>query len=486
MSDAGAADHRPWVLAIVVFALLWLAAAATSTGFLEMDACTHYLYARFAFQHPGLLINIWGRPICTGLYAIPAMLGHRMGVQITSLLTAIACAGVAYQIARGQGLRWPALALIFTLGQPLVFLHSFSEMTELPFALMIGGAVWAYQKRQWLVMAIIIAWTPLSRPEGFGFLFLAALVLIAHRRAWWILVLPMPLILWSYCGWRLSGREGQWWRWIPENWPFSTDSVYASGSIFHFLLLLPVVTSSILLPFTLLGIWRNLASWKRISRDFHAEVNAVIAAVPLMILAGHSVLYAAGKMASNGEVRYMLVATPLWGLLAAGGWEWVFTRLNGRHPFLWAGAAALAPIIANLAWGVVPIKADESLLQARHAANWYISSGISSAFPRLGAAHPAIFFYLDRPLNDHDRGIDWRRDTLSTTPPGTLLIFDPVYPLFNADEKRKVTLENLHDAGWIDVTDQVPSLGQDWHVLLSPKTASGADAQDILHSLSTP
>jgi hypothetical protein len=250
--------------------------------------------------------------------------------------------------------------------------------------------------------------------------------------------------------------------------------------------LLPVVTSSILLPFTLLGIWRNLSAFKRVATDFHAEMQVVIAAVPLMILFGHSVLYAAGKMASNGEVRYMLVIAPLWGLLAAGGWEWAFIQFQWRRPHLWAGAAALAPILANFAWGVVPIKPDEGLIHAQHAVTWYTSTGARKSFPRLGAAYPAIFYYLDQPLGDRRRGIDWSRDALATPPPGTILIFDPIYALFNADEKRKVTLENLGAAGWIDVTDNVPALGTGWRVLVSPTTASGEDARDTLRSLSPP
>ena len=155
-------DGLPVTLAIVCFAALSIAAAITSEGFLEADACTHYLYARFAFQQPHYFINIWGRP---------------MGL-------AIGCALVAYRIAKNQKYRWPALALIFTLAQPLVFLHSFSELTELPVAFLLGLAFWAYQKRQWFWTAVLVGLLPLSRPEGFGLLILGALALLVHRR-WW-------------------------------------------------------------------------------------------------------------------------------------------------------------------------------------------------------------------------------------------------------------------------------------------------------------
>src|SRR5213593_2661596 len=113
----------PTLVAIAIFAALSLWAAVVSDGFLEADSCTHYIYARYAFAQPHLFVNIWGRPVCTGIYAIPAYFTGRLGVRVTSLIVAIGIALVARAIARGQGWRWPVLALVFTLAQPLVFLH---------------------------------------------------------------------------------------------------------------------------------------------------------------------------------------------------------------------------------------------------------------------------------------------------------------------------------------------------------------------------
>src|SRR5439155_27150165 len=136
------------------------------------------------------LVNVWGRPFVTALYAIPATFFGRMGVRVTSLCCALLIATIASLIAKDLKFRWPALAFIFTLAQPLVFLHSFSELTELPFALLLVLAFWAYRRRQWLVMAIVAALLPTARPEGFGFLLLAFVALIAHRRWWWTVLLP--------------------------------------------------------------------------------------------------------------------------------------------------------------------------------------------------------------------------------------------------------------------------------------------------------
>src|SRR5690242_14915984 len=80
------AERFAILLSICIFSALSLWAAITSTGFLEADGCTHYLYARFAFQEPHYFVNVWGRPICTAIYSIPALLAGRLGVRGMSLL----------------------------------------------------------------------------------------------------------------------------------------------------------------------------------------------------------------------------------------------------------------------------------------------------------------------------------------------------------------------------------------------------------------
>ncbi|WP_428938751.1 hypothetical protein [Fontivita pretiosa] len=470
----------PIGLSIGIFAALSVAAAVSSEGFLEADACTHYLYARFAWEQPHYFVNVWGRPICTGIYAVPALLGGRLGVRLMSCAIAIACALVAYRIAVNQRYRWPVLALIFTLAQPLVFLHSFSELTELPFSLLVGLAFWAYQRRRWPAMALLAGLMPLGRPEGFGFILLAAAALMAHRRWWWLLILPIPLILWNHAGWLLYGKPGPWWRWLADNWPYAGQSLYESGTVFRFVLFLPAIVSPIVFPATCVGITRSLMSRQR--------EQTLIAAIPLLILLVHSVLYAAGRLASSGEIRYMLVVAPLWGLLSACGWQWVFERFNWRRPVLFAGIAALAPILANVYYKVVPVVLDEDWHRARRAVLWYQHCGIAADFPRIATAHQAIYYFMDM-VGTSPRALEWRRELMAdSSTPGVIVIYDPMYSIYNSDANRKVTLEDLRAAGWIDVTDRAATLGPGWHVLLSRKDAAGrdVDAQALRYFPSSP
>jgi hypothetical protein len=467
------------LLAVGIFAVLSITCAVTSEGFLEADSCTHYLYARLTLRDPieknlHHLVNVWGRPLCTGLYAIPAQLGHRTGVRIMSCVLALVCGLGAMRVAKLQGYRWPALALICTLAQPLVFLHSFSELTELPFAALMILAFWAYRVRQFWLMALLVGMSPMGRPEGFGFIGLAAAALLLHRKWYWLPLLFVPLALWNYAGWELYGREGAWWQWVRNNWPYAEESLYPAGPIYHFLIRMPVVTSPLLFPAMVIGAgWSLRFTWplRRFFGDHVERCQASIACIALGILVGHSLLYAMGKMASNGELRYMLAVAPFWGLLSAKGWEWVFARFEWRRPLAWAGVAALLPITANFAYPVVPLVYMDDWKQARQIAAWLEETPLRKQYPTLMLSHPAIFYFMDSGPGTSADGVEWKESTLAAKPAGTLMIWDPIYGVFNSDAARSISLEEIEAAGWLP--ERLPDdIAGDWRVFVSPQPAT--------------
>lgn len=330
------ADLPPLAIGILIFAALSITCAVTSEGFLEADGCMHYLYARFAFSDPHYFVNIWGRPFKTALYAMPAHLFGLIGVRVTSLIVAISIAVVTYTIARGEKYRLPALAAIFCFAQPMFFLHSASELTELPFALLLSLGFLAYQRKCFFWMTLVMALTPLSRPEGFAFLPLVAIALVVHRKWHWLPLLAAPLVAWDYAGWVLFGRPNYpWYLWLKHEWPYAAESVYQSGSPWHFLGLLPAVTGPLVFPALLFSLPFR---WSAVAKTGPAHnaprlwdwTGKIILLIPLLILAGHSYLYWRGKMASSGELRYMLTVAPFWALLIARGWErvWMLSLIH--------------------------------------------------------------------------------------------------------------------------------------------------------------
>src|SRR5439155_11979980 len=141
----------------------------------------------------------------------------------------------------------------------------------------------------------LVAISPLGRPEGFGFLLLATIALLANRRWWWLLVLPLPTLLWDYQGWRMYGSEQysdalalhlpqslRWILWLKETWPYATQSIYGRGSIFHYAMLMPAVSSPLIFPAMCLGIWLTLRGRIRL-RDHLDRCAGLIAIIPLLI-----------------------------------------------------------------------------------------------------------------------------------------------------------------------------------------------------------
>jgi hypothetical protein len=490
----------PIAIAVALFSAASIYAAITSNEFLEADGITHYLYARFALTEPHYLLNVWGRPLCTALYALPAYFGELLGVRFTSLLLALSCAFISCAIARGQRYRWPALALIFTLAQPLVFLHSFSELTELPFATLIGLAFLAYQRRHFAWMALLIGLSPLGRPEGFGFIVLAAIALVLHRRFALLALLVLPILAWELIGWACFGAVTytprlpwamQFLLWLPHNWPYAGESVYGSGHLLKYVALLPAVVSPLVFPATCVGIARSLRAKLLDSfwADHRARCQVLIAVVPLLILVAHSLLHWLGKMASSGEIRYMLVVAPFWGPLSACGWEFIFERFRRRHVYVAAGIASLLPAIVNqkpyiagrvVGYQVVPLQMTEGFKRARAAAEWYRDWPLRDRYPYLIAAHPGVFYCLDISQNDPTRTHYWNQANALSPPPGTVCIWDPIYSVYNADASKSVSAELFERGGWVpldSVTDHVNDAGEStdtgglWRVWISPQPA---------------
>jgi hypothetical protein len=469
--ESRSAEITAAVLAIVVFSTLSLILAVKSTAFLEGDACTHYIYARAVFAEPYYLVNVWGRPFATALYAVPAHFGGRLAVRVTSLAVALVIALISRSIAREQRWRWPVLALIFTLAQPLVFLHSFSELTELPFALLMAMGFWAYQRRQFFLMAIIVGTAPLSRPEGFAFAALAGIALLAHRRGWSLIILAAPVVLWDYTGWRMYGEPGHWWHWLAANWPYEKHSIYTPGSLMHFIEMLPAVVSPFIFPATVLGIALCIAACDNFFTNHRRRCDVLIALLPLAVLTGHSLLYWRGAMSSNGEVRYMLVVAPFWALLSARGWSWIFNTCNWKHPLVFAAFAAILPVGVNRMYQVLPVVTMPDWVEAKQIADWYQKLPQSKQYPYLASSHPALLYWLDMSPTDPRRK-EWRKDIIDSSPPppGTILIWDRIGALFNSDSSRTISLDELRAAGWrpMDPLDVPVNGGQgEWHFFKS-------------------
>jgi hypothetical protein len=185
--------------------------------------------------------------------------------------------------------------------------------------------------------------------------------------------------------------------------------------------------------------------------DHGRRCEALIAAIPLGVLVGHSVLWTLGRMASNGEPRYMLIVAPFWALLAAAGWRRLHAVLPALTPGRLALAAAAVPVAANLAYPAFPLKAQAHDRLAIRVTEALRDEGESlhRRYPRITSSLPHLYMRLDLDRLDDTRVADPSQRTALDPPRGVQYLWDDIYSTHNSNELYCVTEKMLTDHGWV-------------------------------------
>jgi hypothetical protein len=196
----------------------------------------------------------------------------------------------------------------------------------------------------------------------------------------------------------------------------------------------------------------------------------VIAALPLGILAVHSVFWFFGKF-SGGELRYLLVVAPFWALTAARGWEWICRRASIKWTLITAIILAALPATVDYSYTVVPIRYSRAELLSRNFADWYHTHPkVQQRYPNILSPQPTVFYMMDLCPTGGDGVIGWNRDVVENPPPGVLMVYEKILATYNSDKRMVIDpATSLPKGGWVlfDV------LGNDWAIYVSRIVALG-------------
>ena len=182
-----------WLLAC---AITWVALALLLPDSYQQDGGTHFLFARDAWWNHFLFVDVWGRPLFTTLYSLPALAGY-LPAKLLTVVVSVVTAWQCWQWAEDEGLARPELAFPFFALQPSVMLLASDTMTEPLFALVLVVALRLRRAGRVRDALLVASLLPLARPEGFFVCLLWGvwtLVDARRRPAWWRRARMLPLL----------------------------------------------------------------------------------------------------------------------------------------------------------------------------------------------------------------------------------------------------------------------------------------------------
>jgi uncharacterized membrane protein len=324
----------------------------------QQDSGYHFLFARWAHQHPHYFVSVWARPLFTLLYFLPAQMGYA-AAKLFTVAISLATAWQTFRLAQQMKFDRAELAIPLLFHQPSFFLLSSAVFTEPLFALLFVVALRLHTSGRIKAGMIVASLLILVRPEGFfiGVLWgiwslldsrgkekpssfslrsLCELCASAVKRSTTLVPLASTLLLasgavvWWLAALIITGDP----LWIAHDWPpdwQAASKANGTGPIWRYVFLLPLIVGPLLLAPFFVGL-RNLLK----KRELLFGISAF-----LFLFVAHSLMYWRGWFGSAGYARYFVCVSPAIALITLAGWNELAGRRARFHNTARASFAAL-------------------------------------------------------------------------------------------------------------------------------------------------
>lgn len=302
---------------LAAFACAGIALALLYPDSYQQDGGNHFLFARDSWWNHTLLVDVWGRPLFTALYALPARAGY-LAAKLLTVAVSVAAAWQCWRWAEDEGMARAELAIPFFALQPSVLLLASDTMTEPLFALVLVIALRLRRKGRVIPALVIASLLPLARPEGFFVCLLWGLWTLWDARAGgmrWQRVRVCPLLLVGVVAWWIAAlvitRDPAF---ILHNWPHNwapTGATYGTAPWLEYWRLRYEIVASHFAWIFAAGFLVLLA------RRRVATATSLVA----MLFVLHSVLRHYGMFGSAGYPRYFECVAPAIALITLAGWN---------------------------------------------------------------------------------------------------------------------------------------------------------------------
>ncbi len=333
------------VLATIVMALL--AVVADGTGD-DGDSIYHYLFARYAFEHPANFFNHWAKPVFT-IIAAPFA---QMGFTAIKLLNVVFWGVQSYctiEIARHFGIKNRWLLPLFAVLSPMNVTHTLSGLTEPMFATSFALAVLLLLRNRISSAYLIFSFLPFVRSEGLIILCPLLIYTLQCRQYTRLFWFPVGHIVMAFAGYWI--HQDYWW--VFNTMTYSgLQSAYGSGPWDHFINMMPAIIGialSIMLIFGLIfGLFTLVLNKKWLRDTFARDETWLIYGMFICYFTAHSIFWWQGMFNSYGMLRVMLGIMPAIFLICLRGWNLIASGFAMIH--LQAVRIGWVLFLGGLAW----------------------------------------------------------------------------------------------------------------------------------------
>jgi hypothetical protein len=352
----------------------------------ETDSVSHYLIARYAFQHPYLLFDHWGKPLFTILCMPFAQFGMQ-GAVFFNILCALFTAWMIFRTGRYLKYRYALAAIPFALFAPVYMVNVLTSLTEILFALVLVAGIYFFLKEKTILSSIIISFLPFARMEGVMFLviFLAAFILVKKFKA--IPFLFTGFIIYSLAGAPLYHDP----LWFFNAMPYGVkgSTVYGGGSFWYYLERFHQLLGFPLTILAVIGVIHLVISFFREKKpSFTATWLTEYYLIPVSLfgfILAHSFLWWKG-IGVLATPRFMACVLPLGGFLALVGLNRINSLFNRRKYF---GPIFTISIILLTIW--VPYTLHK--IPARSSMSDQVMKKAAEAIKTAGLNRHPIFYF---------------------------------------------------------------------------------------------
>jgi hypothetical protein len=298
-------------------------------GFGGADNVAHFQMARYAFRYPELFLNLWGKPVFTTLLAPFSLFGYKIAKSFNILLTILALfvsVKISNHLYPG---RWLATAILIAFA-PIYFFLATSCLTETLFSLVLVLSVYAFIKERYITSAVILSFLPFVRSEGIVVLPVFVVVLFLVRSYKSIPFLALGAVLYSIIGFFVFGD----FLWIINQQPYSMgESIYGSGSLFHFVKKSNYIFGIPLLILIVSGTlyWAFLFVKSKSLRAKESVLFLLIAGSWTVYFAAHSYVWWKGTGGSLGLIRVIGGVLPLAALCGVKTFDFFSTKFRNKN-----------------------------------------------------------------------------------------------------------------------------------------------------------